>query len=187
MENKRVLIAYGTRSGATEEIAQEIAKTLNEKGLKTQILNLGDTKTKHWQCADDFEGILIGTSLRINKWKKEVKSFISKNIKELEDETKKLGFFTCSGEGASNPDKARDAILTRLMDEFGIKPDIHDAFGGLIDLSEDSNLSGITKKMLRMAAPEMESDGIKLDLEGRNDFRDWDQIHSFVEDFAAML
>ena len=67
MENKRVLIAYGTRSGATEEIAQEIAKTLNQKGLKVQLLNLGNIKAKHWQNADDFEGILIGTSIRINK------------------------------------------------------------------------------------------------------------------------
>ena len=38
MGNKKLLLAFGTRYGATEEISQEIAKTLKEKGLESEIL-----------------------------------------------------------------------------------------------------------------------------------------------------
>ena len=40
MSENKVLIAYGTRYGSTEEISQDIAKILQDKGVNCDIINL---------------------------------------------------------------------------------------------------------------------------------------------------
>jgi menaquinone-dependent protoporphyrinogen oxidase len=188
MINKKILIAYGTRYGSTEEISQEIAKTLREKGLEPELLNLGKIKSKKWPQLDDFDGVIIGTSLKINKWKKEVKSFLDKNKIELKKENKKLGVFTCSLYAVGEPTKAREEISSRLIENHELEADIYDAFGGVIDLSEDSKVGKLSRMALRLGAKEMSDEmGVKIDLNGFNDFRDWDKIRSFAGSFADKL
>jgi len=83
MGNKKILIVYGTRYGSTEEISQEIAKTLGKKGLEAELFNLGTDKPKNWPKLDDYDGVIFGTSLKINSWKKQVKTFLEKNKEKL--------------------------------------------------------------------------------------------------------
>ncbi len=42
MSTKRVLVAYGTKHGATAGIAEQIGKTLREDGLDAVVLPAGD-------------------------------------------------------------------------------------------------------------------------------------------------
>jgi len=37
---KKVLVAYGSRYGCTEEVSQEIAKVLEKSGLSVSLFNL---------------------------------------------------------------------------------------------------------------------------------------------------
>ncbi|MBL7118503.1 hypothetical protein ISS96_00625 [Candidatus Bathyarchaeota archaeon] len=48
MSNKKILIAYGTRYGSTEEISQRIAEVLESKGLTTQLIDLKTTQERDW-------------------------------------------------------------------------------------------------------------------------------------------
>lgn len=182
----KVLIAYGTRYGSTEEISQEIAKVLGEKSFEVEVFNLGITKSKNWPKVDEFDGLLVGTSLKINSWKKQVKTFIEKNKEKLK--TLKFGVFTCGAWAIAEPIDAHEEIARRLTKNFGLKADIYSAYGGVLDFSEDSKVGRAGKLALKATALGLEKDkDIPVDKEKINDFRDWDKIRRFAADFAALL
>jgi len=186
MGNKRVLIAYGTRYGSTEEISQEIAKTLQKKGLESELFNLGINKSKNWPKLDNFNGLIVGTSLKINSWKKQVKTFLEKNKDKFKG--KKLGVFTCGAYAIAEPEEACEDIANRLKKNYELKADIYKAIGGILDFSEDSNVGRTGKVTLKAVALGLEKEkGMTIDKDGCNDFRDWDKIRSFAENFADTL
>lgn len=182
----KVLIAYGTRYGSTEEIAQEIAKVLKNKGVEPKLYNLGINKPKSWPELDIFEGIIVGTSLRVNSWKKEVKAFLEQHKNELKD--KKFGMFTCGAWAIAEPLEAYGEITARLEKNFELQADIHEAFRGVLDFSKSSKVGRAGKVALKLTALGLEKDkNIPVDQEARNDFRDWDKIRRFADKFAALL
>lgn len=190
MANKKVLIAYGTRYGSTEEVSQEIAKMLENKGMEVQLLDLKKTKSKNWPSIESFDGILVGSSIKIMKWMKEPQAFLKKYKEELQKKEKALGIFISSGTAAV-PEKreyARTEWIEKVMNKMGVEADIYDAFGGVFDFSESSRMGGMEKRMLKMAVKEMSKDlGLELDKNSRNDLRDWEQIRSFTEKFAELI
>ena len=190
MANKKVLIAYGTRYGSTEEVSQEIAKMLENKGMEVQLLDLKKTKSKNWPSIEPFDGILVGSSIKIMKWMKEPQAFLKKYKEELQKKEKVLGIFISSGTAAV-PEKreyARTEWIEKVMNKMGVEADIYDAFGGVFDFSESSRMGGMEKRMLKMAVKEMSKDlGLELDKNSRNDLRDWEQIRSFTEKFAELI
>ncbi|MER7730021.1 flavodoxin domain-containing protein [Streptomyces erythrochromogenes] len=63
MTAKRVLVAYGTRHGATAGIASEIGRTLREDGLDAVVLPADDV--------DDvrgFDAVVLGGALYAGRW-----------------------------------------------------------------------------------------------------------------------
>ncbi|MCD6467133.1 MAG: hypothetical protein J7L10_04325 [Methanomicrobia archaeon] len=63
----KVLIAYGTRFGRTEEISQEIVRILEKERIDSQLLDLQKTKLKEWLPLEGFGGVLVGSSIKIMK------------------------------------------------------------------------------------------------------------------------
>ncbi len=190
MAGKKVLIAYGTRYGSTEEISQKIAEILENKGLEVQLVDLKKTKSKEWPSLENFDGVLVGSSIKIFKWMNEPQEFLKKHKVEIQKRVKILGLFVSCGTASvpENCEKAKNDYLEKVMAKIGIEADIYDAFGGVYDFSESSRMGSLDKRMLKMGLKEMAKDsGIKYDEKGRNDFRDWDQIRSFAEKFAELM
>ena len=79
----KILILYGTRYGATKEISDEIEKVIQEKGIATESYNLKEVNLKNIPPLDQYDGIIIGTGIKMGMWTKSVKSFIQKRKKEL--------------------------------------------------------------------------------------------------------
>jgi len=63
----KVLIAYGTRFGSTEEISQEIVRILEKERIDSQLLDLQKTKLKEWLPLEGFDEVLVGSSIKIMK------------------------------------------------------------------------------------------------------------------------
>ena len=186
MQIKKILIAYGTRYGSTEEISQEIAKTLKKKGLEPELYNLGEEKTKKWPNVDEFDGVMIGTSLKVNSWKKQVKNYVNKYRDQLKK--KNLAVFTCGAYAIGAPKEAYDDIAKRLLEDFELEADIYDAFGGVLDFSENSKVGRAGRGVLKLVAMGFSKEfNMEFDMEGSNDYRDWDKIRSFAENFAEKL
>jgi menaquinone-dependent protoporphyrinogen oxidase len=182
---KEVLIAYGSRYGSTEEIASKISEILEEKNLKTTLINLKSFKSKDSFNFDAFDGILIGSGIKIGKWTKTARLFLEYIKDKSIDKNKVLGIFISSGE-AGNAERipnVRENYIENVLKETEIKVDLYDAFGGVIDLSQNSELGFLVKKMIKMAA---KKDPNLKDGE-RNDGRDWNQINNFAEEFAKLI
>jgi menaquinone-dependent protoporphyrinogen oxidase len=190
MAGKKVLIAYGTRYGSTEEISQGIGKILKKEGLEAQIVDLKKTKSKEWPSLTPFDGVLVGSSIAIGKWMNEPQEFLKKHRAEIQKKEKILGLFVSCG-SASFPEtyeQAKSDYLEKVMAKIGIEADIYEAFGGVYDFSESSRVRGMAKGTLKTAAKYMnKNQGTQIDLNGRNDFRDWDQIQNFAKKFAATV
>lgn len=59
--------------------------------------------------------------------------------------------FVCSAYGSvpKNRSKAKEDYLEKTMTEMGIKADVYDAFGGVLDFSESSRMRFLDKKNVK--------------------------------------
>jgi menaquinone-dependent protoporphyrinogen oxidase len=183
--DKKALIAYGSRYGSTAEISQEISKILRNLDIETLVLDLKETKEKQWPSIDEFNAILVGSSIKMGRWMKEPQKFLKKNKDKIKNTEKILGLFVSCSTVLDDPMKAKNDYLDKIMEKLKFKADMYDAFGPVFDFSETSKLGYLTKKI--SIAGLNESGNIEFDPNARNDLRDWDQIRSFAEKFAELI
>ena len=81
MIKKKVLIVYDTRYGATEITSRDISDVLEEKGVDVDLINLKPLKMVQWPDPEQYNGIIVGSSVAMFRWKKKPKKFLSKNKK----------------------------------------------------------------------------------------------------------
>lgn len=101
MSPGKTLVAYESKSGATEEAARKIADTLRSSfGLEVDLVNLGKQKNLNFQ---PYQNIIVGSGVRKAK-------IYDKAQKCLEQDYsgKRFAFFVCSGD-AGEPEKYQTA------------------------------------------------------------------------------
>jgi len=182
---KKVLLVYGTRYGSTEEISNKIKEVLQKNDIDVDLINLEDRKLKNLPSLEEFDGIMIGSSIKIGKMTKNVRKFLKKYADKLKNKTNLIGVFvSCgsAGDPAERP-KARKEYIESVLEKYGIDADMYEAFGGVLDLTEDSNLGFVSKKMMAAAAKDDES----LTAGEKNDTRDWEFISSYAKSFCDSL
>jgi len=169
----KALIAYGTRYGSTTDIANRMGKILKKNGMDVTIINLDKEKISDISM---FDFVIVGSGIAIGKWTKRSLKFLNRFESDLAK--KKVALFVSCGD-AKNPDKHEDAKKRYLekitQDHPSIKPVKLGLFGGVIDLTR---VGFLTRSMLKAASKEMEKDGI--DVNKRNDFRDWKEIEGWT-------
>ena len=180
---KKVLIAYGTRFGSTEEISSKFAEIMRDKSLDTTVI---DVKKDKWPPLDQFDAVLIGSSIKMGRWTKEAKRFFDKNVNALKKRAF-LAVFVSSGE-AADPAKyqeAKEKYVQKIITELGfdLNKVMHEAFGGVFDLTDTSKIGWLEKKFANMGA----KDDDNLTENEYNDLRDWDQIHSFANEATTRI
>ena len=186
MEKLRVLIAYASRFGSTSEISQEIGDILRQEDFSVDLIDLIDNSGKIPNLSD-YEGILVGSGIRMGRWTKEGLNFLKNNRKELSQ--KHLGLFVSSGE-AANPktyDQAKKKYLEDILKKIGLLQSdvLVEAFGGVFDLSASNNYSFFEKKMIKRIATS--SVGFVVQDGKMNDFRNWQLIREWATAFADRI
>jgi menaquinone-dependent protoporphyrinogen oxidase len=66
-----ILIAYATRYGATQEVAEAIAVTLREAGLEVDIQPMRKVR-----ALERYSAVVLGAPLYIGRWHKEAHRFL---------------------------------------------------------------------------------------------------------------
>jgi len=119
---KNILIAYYTKSGASEEYAKVIAETLKSQGLSVEMFNLADNIPD----ITYYDTVVLGTGVRMfivyRRWKKLLKQ------KELKN--KHLFMFLSSGMAIEESDKAVEKFLQPLIEKYNLNPNSIIAFPG---------------------------------------------------------
>ncbi|MFW9997451.1 MAG: flavodoxin domain-containing protein [Candidatus Odinarchaeota archaeon] len=126
------LIVYGTRCGASREVAELIASVLRDKfSLKVEVVNIKKMKGKN--ALEDYENIIVGSSIACGKWTKQAERFLKNDFSD-----KKVAIFVTSG-GAGEALEKNDQELyqkwqklyiTDVITPYDVKPVSIKAFGG---------------------------------------------------------
>jgi menaquinone-dependent protoporphyrinogen IX oxidase len=122
----KTLVAYESKSGATEESARKIAEVLREKyQLDVDLVDLGNQKIS--DCTQ-YQNVVIGGGVRAGK-------VYGKALKCLENDwsNKKVAFFVSAGQ-AGDPktyETAKAKFAENTLAKYpNIKPVSWEAFGG---------------------------------------------------------
>src|SRR3989304_4333741 len=91
----KALIVYGTRYGATASTSEEIAGTLRKEGFDVRVVNAKEEKVRD---IAEYDLVIVGSGIQINRWTGEPEQFLKKFQKELEK--KRVALFVCCGSAA---------------------------------------------------------------------------------------
>lgn len=144
MAQNKTLVAFESKSGATEESARKIADVLRSKfKLEVDLVNL---KKQEISDYSEYQNIVIGGGVRAGK-------VYSKALKCLENDFsgKKVAFFVSSGD-AGDPEKyqqAKEEYVDNVLANYpNVKLVATEAFGGRMKIlwktiSDTTNLAKV--------------------------------------------
>lgn len=76
--NARILVAYATRYGSTQEVAETIASTLREHELEVDLRPMRDVRT-----LNGYDAIVLGAALYMFHWPKDAIRFLAQHREAL--------------------------------------------------------------------------------------------------------
>ncbi|MEV8098532.1 flavodoxin domain-containing protein [Kitasatospora sp. NPDC085879] len=78
MTQQRVLVAYGSKHGATAGIAKEIGRVLGEEGFATEVVPAAEVRT-----VAAFDAVVLGSALYLNHWQRDALGCAHRHADEL--------------------------------------------------------------------------------------------------------
>ncbi len=73
MNTNSILLAYATRYGSTQEVAETITTTLREDGIQVDIQPMQDVNS-----LDNYTAVVLGAAIYNARWHPEVHKFLSR-------------------------------------------------------------------------------------------------------------
>ena len=73
-----VLVAYATRYGSTQEVAEAVGETLREAGLGVEVRPMREVRT-----LEGYDAVVLGAALYMYRWHKDARRFLSRHRKAL--------------------------------------------------------------------------------------------------------
>ena len=184
----KALIVYGTRYGATEMTAKEIADVFRQEGLDTSVVNVKEEKVKD---ISDYDLVLIGSGIKIKKWTKEPEKFLKKFQKELAN--KKTALFICCGakypldedtDVETEVEFAQTNHLEAKATKYNLQPIAYGLFGGVYNFNK---MGWFFRKTLSAVKPQLEAAGIPETEPGLYDTRDLNAIRNWAKDITQKI
>jgi menaquinone-dependent protoporphyrinogen oxidase len=155
-----ILVAYASRYGSTREVAESIAGTLREKGLRVDVRAAAEVDD-----LDGYSGVVLGGGIYIGHWHREAGGFVrhfEDELCELPVAVFALGPVDDVAEHCADSEKQFRSTVGKLPFE----PIASAVFGGAIDPSK------LHFPFNRMPAA---------------DVRDWDEIRAWALDLTDAL
>lgn len=171
----RILVAYATRYGATQGIAERIAAQLNADGHDAQVKSVSANPD-----VIPYDAFVVGSAAFFGKWQKEAHEFVARNQSVLAG--RPTWFFSSGPVGPDPLDaKGRDQKVAAIPTDFAefrdvIHPRDERVFFGAFDAA---------KLPLLMKAFRILPAARQLLPEG--DYRDWADIDAWAHQIAAGL
>jgi menaquinone-dependent protoporphyrinogen oxidase len=171
----RVLVAYASKHGATQGIAERIADTLRAAGL---VVDLQPAKTAADPAA--YDACVVGSAAYMGSWLEEATAFVQSNAGALA--SRPVWLFSSGPTGAQRTDaQGRDLRELSVPKESAgfertIHPRGHRVFFGKVDFGQLGLVGRLVAHLPASWLPGVEGD-----------FRDWADIDAWAHRIAAAL
>jgi menaquinone-dependent protoporphyrinogen oxidase len=162
-----VLVGYATRYGSTREVAEAIAATLRECGLKADLQPVRDVRG-----LTEYRAVILGAPLFMFRWHKDVLRFLSRQRRALTERPVAV-FALGPVHDPYDEEEWQDsrAQLDKELAKFPwLRPVTVEVFGGKYD-----------PEKLRFPI------SLFAGKEPASDLRDWTVIRDWAEDLCAKL
>ena len=163
-----VLVTAASKHGATREIAEEIARVLDDQGVSSEFVGIDDVTD-----LSGYEAYVVGSGIYLGKWLKDAGRFVDTHAAELAQRPTWLfasGSIIGNPPVADDPNALRPGLAERLVETTKARE--HKLFAGKVELSK---LGPLERAAVRGAHA---SEG---------DYRDWDEVKRWATEIAAEL
>lgn len=163
---KKYLVTYASRSGSTEEIAQEIASTLMTRGFAVDLAPM-----KSNPVLAGYDGVILGSSIRRGGWLPEALAFVHKNQATLDRLPTQLFTVHMINTGSDEESLAARLAYTapvRLL--LATSPQEEMFFAGCMDTSRLSLFERLFTRSMELKTGSLAGDQ-----------RDWQKIRSWAK------
>jgi menaquinone-dependent protoporphyrinogen oxidase len=122
----RVLIAYSSKMGGTEGIAQRLGTALVERGIGADVTPVG-----HAGPLSGYDAVIVGSGLYAMRWRRGARRFVRRHADALR--SMPVWFFSSGPLDESATEKEIPPVgrVRSLMDRVGAKG--HATFGGRLE------------------------------------------------------
>jgi menaquinone-dependent protoporphyrinogen oxidase len=164
----KVLVTAASKHGSTRQLAETIARVLDEHGLSAELVDMDEV--------DDLSGYdayVVGSGIYLGNWLKEARRFIDAHASELARRPTWLfasGSIVGEPPLADDPNALRAGLVEQLVETTNARE--HKLFAGKVDLSK----LGLLEKAAVRGAHASEGD-----------YRDWDDAKRWATEIAAEL
>jgi menaquinone-dependent protoporphyrinogen oxidase len=169
----RVLVAYASKYGATQGIAERIGEVLRARGHDVDVVRCKDLVDATGFDATGFDAYVIGSAAYMFRWRKDARRFVRRNVDVLA--TRPVWLFSSGPVGTDRVDaKGNDVLAGAIPKEFAefetaISPRGTQVFFGAFQLEKLRGVDRMAKWAPAAAMPV-------------GDFRDWDAIEAWAAD-----
>ena len=162
-----ILVAYATRYGSTQEVAEAVAETLRESGLEVDLQPMREVRS-----LEGYGAVVVGAALYMYRWHKDARRFLSRHRKALVE----LPVAVFALGPVKDPrdeeewQNSRDQLDKELAKHAWLKPVAVEILGGKFDPA-----------LLRFPL------NVFAGSEPASDIRDWEAIGAWAGDLADEL
>lgn len=167
---KKIAVIYASKTGTTEMISKEIANTIRDEQTLVDVKNIHDGLPEN--VLEGYDGLIIGSSVRMMKVLSEANGFLYKNKEILK--TKPVSFFFIGITMKDETPEKRLKMMGFVQPTLDRIPDVNPKNIGLF-----AGVLNIFKFF-----PFLKIFGIK---DAPKDYRDWDKIREWAKAQKTLL
>lgn len=173
---KRIFLTYGTTEGQTAKIAEFVSDVLRGHGHDVTMLEVKDAHAIN----DDYDAVIVGSSIHMGKHDKHVAEFVQKNHDTLE--RLPSAFFSVSLAAHGDMEEAQ-GYVEEFEQDTGWRPAKVALFGGALLYTQ----YGFVKRHLMKKIAGDKPGGLDTDTSRDYVYTEWDGVRRFTEDFLEDL
>ena len=171
----KVLVAYASKYGATEGIAQRVGDALRQRGLDVDVVDCADSPD-----ASGYDAYVVGAAVYAGSWRKDARKFVERNADVLAE--KPVWLFSSGPVGTEKVDKnGKDVLEGAEPKQFSDYEELLHPRGTQVFFGayHHDTIRGGDRIVTWMP--------VVRDLLPEGDFREWDVIDAWANSVADEL
>jgi menaquinone-dependent protoporphyrinogen oxidase len=152
MNTRSILLAYATRYGSTQEVAESITATLRKAGLEVDIRPMEEVKG-----LDNYDAVVLGAAIYNARWHPEAHRFLSRYQEALRQRPVAIFALSPLSTGEAAMQRSRRQLDNELEKFPWLKPVTVEMFVGKMDPTK----LGFFERLMTPASDHMNWEAIR--------------------------